>query len=682
MFASTLIAHSLLPLRAQAPDASGVVYRTARSILSLPHEVAEHGGGAFVRGTITFSASGGFVVHDSTGSVWVDYDNRKLRCGAGDVVSVLGQVSPGRYSPIVSGSKVTVVGHGPLPVPKPVSLLPLTSGLEDVQYVSMEGTVRAVGLRDDLSDLLGGTLLVLGVPNGRVEVFLPSQYKETARTLVGSTVRVSATAIVRKNDNMQATGVVLAVSSLAQIKVLRPGPKDPFDAKAAVPIDNLMRYRSGTDYDHQVTIKGVVTYDEPGVRLIVQDSTQAIEIFPIDSPPLQLGDQVEALGYIAPDPMGPILRDVELRLLAHGRPLSATPIDWETITASRFRFGLVSTDLRVLQVINEPSRTLFLLQHGNQVTTAELDRPVATMPRFLNPGSTVHITGINLISGEAGLNYIGGTIVSHLLLRSLDDLSLVSPAPWWNKTRLVYLVALLSFLILALFALYLYSHLRRWKVETILHEREKLAHDIHDTLAQSFAGIGFQIQVIRRAILNSDPEVIHHVDIARELVRFSHTEARKSLAPPSKDDESINLDLVASLDACARGLITNGLIAIDVSSSGPSRPLPAKLQRHLFRIGQEAISNAVHHADPTSITIAVEYLADYLRLTISDNGRGFALRGDLLGFGIRGMRKRASEIGGNAEILSAPGSGTSVSVQVPLPRRMWFPKIHLPRSGA
>jgi len=419
------------------------------------------------------------------------------------------------------------------------------------------------------------------------------------------------------------------------------------------------------------------------VRLIVQDNTQAIEIFPIDLPSLQLGDQIEAVGYIAPDPMGPILRDADLRLLGHGTPLPATPIDWRTITSSRFRCGLVSTELRLLQVINEPSRTLFLFQHDNQVTTAELDHHVAAIPRFLNPGSTVHLTGINLISGEAGLNYTGEGIASHLLLRSLDDLTLVSPAPWWNKTRLIYLVTLLSFLILGLIALYLYSHLRRWKVETILHERETLAHDIHDTLAQSFAGIGFQIQVIRRAILNSDPEVIRHVDIARELVRFSHTEARKSLAPRGAEDESITLDLVTSLDTCARGLITNGLIAIDVNSSGPSRPLPAKVQMHLFRIGQEAISNSVRHADPTRITIAVQYSADYLRLTISDNGRGFSLRGDLLGFGIRGMRKRASEIGGNMEISSTPGSGTTVSIDVPLPKRKWFrPPIHIPLSGA
>jgi signal transduction histidine kinase len=94
-----------------------------------------------------------------------------------------------------------------------------------------------------------------------------------------------------------------------------------------------------------------------------------------------------------------------------------------------------------------------------------------------------------------------------------------------------------------------------------------------------------------------------------------------------------------------------------------------RLNAELFHLGQEAIANAIRHADPTRLVIGVAYQGDSMRLTIADNGRGFTMSGDLLGFGIRGMRKRASEVGGDLDISSVPGSGTTVSITVQLPKK-------------
>ena len=151
-------------------------------------------------------------------------------------------------------------------------------------------------------------------------------------------------------------------------------------------------------------------------------------------------------------------------------------------------------------------------------------------------------------------------------------------------------------------------------------------------------------------------------------MQFSHREARKSLVPAAAND-SPHADLLASLKTCAESLAVSGQVEVEATCSGVARPLPVRLNTELFHLGQEAIANAIRHAEPTRLAIVIAYQADSLRLTIADNGRGFTMSGELLGFGIRGMRKRASEVGGDLEISSVPGSGTSVSITVPLPKK-------------
>lgn len=652
-------------LLAQSPVSSPptILYKTAISVLSLPYDVAQQGGVAMITGTVTLSYGLALVVHDRTGGIWVD--NVGGNYAPGDQVTVIGPVAPGRYSPQIVAPRVQLIGQRPLPSPKTVSFRDLTSGQEDAQYVAVEGTIRAVRLNP--MPRLGGVVLTLAMPDGRVDAMLPPKYEGYARSLIDAKVRITATALCRKNDNMQETGVVLEISDPDRITVIQPGPQDLFSAPL-VPIGSLMRYRSNTDYFHRVRLSGVLTYYEPGSRLMLQDGTDAIEVFLTDSPPLEVGDRIEVVGFPAPDAYGPVLQDAVLRKLTHGTPLTPVPVDWHQALSSKYRFCLVSIDMRLLRIIDEPTRTLLLLENGDHLTTAELQSRLST-PNVLAPGSAVRVSGINLLSGESRLLYQANAIHSNLLLRNLNDASLITPAPWWTRTRLFYLATVLGVLTFAFFILLLYVQLKRWKTETVLQERERLARDIHDTLAQSFAGIGFQLQVIQRAIAPvDDPRLAHHVDVARKLVQFSHREARKSLVPAPSND-SPHADLLASLKTCAQSLAVSGQVEIEASCSGVARPLPVRLNAELFHLGQEAIANAIRHAEPTRLVIVIAYQGDSMRLTVADNGRGFTVSGDLLGFGIRGMRKRASEVGGDFDISSVPGSGTSVSITVQLPKQ-------------
>jgi signal transduction histidine kinase len=178
------------------------------------------------------------------------------------------------------------------------------------------------------------------------------------------------------------------------------------------------------------------------------------------------------------------------------------------------------------------------------------------------------------------------------------------------------------------------------------------------------------------------------VDLARDLVRHSHKEARRTLASYSTETNE-RFDLLQRLETSAQTMAEGGAVHITASTSGEQRPLRPAAATALLRIGQEAIANAIRHADPTHLGIALFYDQEKVILTITDDGGGFVESGDLLGFGLRGMRKRAAAVSATFEIFSAPGNGTQISVVVPgqsafglsgfrhaLRHYLWEPLIH------
>jgi signal transduction histidine kinase len=225
----------------------------------------------------------------------------------------------------------------------------------------------------------------------------------------------------------------------------------------------------------------------------------------------------------------------------------------------------------------------------------------------------------------------------------------------------------------------IYSRIERWRLQAVLDERERLAHEIHDTLAQSFAGIGFQLEAIRNATPTELAGLTKQVDRARELARHSHKEARRSIESLSPEPPE-QLDLLSLLETSARKMVEGGAVEVMTTSVGTPRPIPPEITASLLRIGQEAIANAIRHADPSHLEISVSYEKHVVRLVVRDNGCGFVKSGDLLGFGLRGIRKRSASISAKLEIFSQPGEGTCVEVVAPLPpdltlfaffQRMW-----------
>ncbi len=642
-------------------------YRTAASILALSPEQTTSEHPALVHGVVTQSTDLGLVVQDATAGIWIYWDG-SADFVPGDDVEVEGVVEPGRYAPVVKAFSVHKVGRAPLPIPKEVTYKQLSAGDEECQYVSVTGTVRSVALRNGASPKQK-LWLKIDMGDGFVSASFPAEDAPAASKLIDALVRVNAAAMSTKNENRQMTAVTLSVSGMRNVTVLRSGPVDPF-AKPLTPIGRLMQYRSGTDYDHRVRVAGTATFYKPGESLILEENGKALFATTTQTSDIALGDRVEALGFPAAQDSGPILQDAVLRRVAAGVPLAPARVRVRDICSGNLNYNLITTEGQLLRRVREPSREVLLLQDESNIVLAELAQSETSGTlQLLREGSMVQITGISVLEVEGSWNYglsSASAIQCKLLLRSPHDVRVMGPPSWWTTQHVLYIAAILGALVLAFLCLVVYSRVEHWRLRAVHEERERLANEIHDTLAQSFSGIGFQLQAIRKAIPHEIPRLQKQVDLACELVRHSHREARRSIEPLPPDSRE-RIDLLSSLVKSARKMVEGGSVEVEALRSGNPRPLSARITDTLFRIGQESIANAVRHADPSRLQISLRWEKDVVRLAVRDNGIGFVKSGGLLGFGLRGMRKRAASINAKLEIFSQPSEGTRVEVTAPIP---------------
>jgi signal transduction histidine kinase len=201
---------------------------------------------------------------------------------------------------------------------------------------------------------------------------------------------------------------------------------------------------------------------------------------------------------------------------------------------------------------------------------------------------------------------------------------------------------------------------------TLINERNRMAREIHDTLAQGFTGIVIQLEAAED-VLEDEPEEAHaHLEKARSLARDSLAEARRSvwaLHPEVLE----STDLADALEQIVMQLTENTTIQTHVKITGEPHRLSQAVESNLLRIGQEAITNALKYGQATTIQIKLDYTQESVALVVRDDGRGMdtTLHETHNGFGLISMRERAEHLGGTFSFSSQLGQGTTVRVIVP-----------------
>lgn len=193
-------------------------------------------------------------------------------------------------------------------------------------------------------------------------------------------------------------------------------------------------------------------------------------------------------------------------------------------------------------------------------------------------------------------------------------------------------------------------------------ERQRLAGEIHDTLAQGLAGIITQLQAAERtASVRGETE--DHIARALRLARSSLTEARRSvqaLAP----QELGRAHLPEALRTLTERWSEDQGISAQMEITGTREPLSPAIEVSLFRVAQESLTNVAKHAEASRVGVTLSYTGAEVLLDVRDDGHGF-VQGAGTGFGLTSMRQRIRGIGGHVEVQSTPGEGTSVSARVP-----------------
>jgi len=199
-------------------------------------------------------------------------------------------------------------------------------------------------------------------------------------------------------------------------------------------------------------------------------------------------------------------------------------------------------------------------------------------------------------------------------------------------------------------------------------ERNRLAREIHDTLAQGLAGIALQLETAD-ALLEADADsarVRHAIAQAMKLARSNLEEARRSVL----DLRAAPLEgrtLSEALDALVHDWAISANIQATFKRNGENRPLPARIEASLYRIAQEALTNAVRHADAQRLSLTLEIKPDRVELMIEDNGGGFDVaQVPKDRYGLIGLNERVKLLGGTMQIHSSIGEGTRLEVAVPL----------------
>lgn len=700
--------------REQAAGHGGPIW-TVADVLALPGAEIDNGLRVTVAGVITFrnfrDGLHTVTLEDATGGVWVeiitssDVAPDRYAIGTGLVVS--GSVDRGGYAPRILADQVDVGEPAPLPEPKPVDVNRLFIGGENGRRVMIDAIVQ--GYREEE----GIWSLVVDVSARRMVVRVPREFlaREPA-DLIDAGVRCVGVIGAIRNTRGQFLSPILNVSRPEDLQVTTSAPSSAFDSPA-VPLPELALFSPEPLRGRRVSSGGVVTLAYPGRFFYLQEGLHGVRVETTSTLPIAPGDVVEAAGFLDMSRHIGGLVEAVYRVRESGptpTPVAIQPSDVVRVNERSRQAGKIARPgnyhgclilfTATLMEVRPPLGDWcgLTLADGPFILTATL--PAAEFPalRQLRPGSSLRITGIadlDIVPDQTlsvGLDPLIQRVL--VFVQGADDIAVLGAPSWWTPARLgLALAAALGGVTLALASNYvLYRRVVRQatslaeqmrsryeaeaEFQATLRERSRLAANLHDTVLQTVTGIGYQLKAMRatarRGAVPSD-QPTNDLDVAQRMVDHAIHQLRGTVWAM----QSLPLageSLATALVALVHRLRTEHPATITLHTAGSAADVPELVAGNLFLVAQEAIYNALRHADASHVDVSLSYLPDEsVRIEVRDDGKGFepgrqagAAEGH---FGLESMRDRVSRLGGFWQLSSAPGNGTTITATVPLSDR-------------
>ena len=638
---------------------------TALGVRTLPLEQALEGRTVKLHGTVVFAETNGTVfIQDSTAGTFFRTKASVSELKEGDVVAVEGITAKGLYLTGVEKAVFTVLGHGDQVPARPVSYDDLASGRHHYERVQAEGIVRSVAAQDETRSVVR---LAMGSRVLEVRVDEPAAGHDN---LVDAQVRVQGLAAGTINDMRQLVLPYVRLSTWKAMEVLKGAP--PLDQLPLVRVGSLLRFNPNGESGNRVQVKGVVTAFFPEGLAFVKEDDDSVAVRLAGPARLAVGNTISAYGFPVMARFTPTLEDAALLSQGEGEP--PQPVD--TTLGDLFKKGREGDLIKLAGTVSDINRG-----EGERFTLAADRRTIEVRMMGgekldLAPGTLVEVAGICRIEAESGKGFNSKPAAISLWLRSGQDVRVLQAAPWWTVERLLSALGLLAAIVLvaAVWIIVLRRQVERQtlaisqgiKHEAALEERQRIAREFHDTLEQELAGLSIRMDAAASRPLDDKARSL--LEASRSLVGRIQAEAR-NLVADLRDGPSRVEDLHEALLDLAGRQQSPGVI-VTLEADGPPPGLPPHVAHHLRMIAQEAVTNALKHAQAKRITLRLQTTSNCLHLSVSDDGRGFDPAADTQGrpghFGCMGIRERCQKIGANVRWKSAPGNGTTVEVDRPL----------------
>ena len=601
----------------------------------------------------------------------------------GQQIELTGTASPGEYAPVVLVSNVTVTGAAPLPLAKPVTYEQLASGAEDSQFVEISGIVRSVRTIEASQY----HQIEIATGGGRLLVFAKELPVASPDELLDSTVRVRGVGSTQFNHQRQLFAIRLMVPRTDDLRIEIPAAHDPF-AIPVRPIGSLLQFTPQETYAHRVKVFGTVIYFEPGAEIFLQEGEQGVKVLTSARTPLQIGDQVEVLGFANQGDYTPRLQDAVYRKMSSAAPPAPARLTANEVLRGDHDCQLIQVSARLIDRTQHGAEQFLVLQEGNLIFQASLKR-AGEQFALLQNGSRVRVTGVCQIDpGEwrAGPDWRAKSFA--VQLRSVADVALLAAPPWWTLKKVLWIAGGLGFVTLAAFVWV--GVLRRQVVERtreleiqiqkrqlaerrreIEQERARVANDLHDDLGAGLTEVNMLTTLVKSPTTSAEEKNRYLGDLS-ETARRMVTSLDEIVWAVNPRNDTI-ASLASYFGSYAQRLLDLASVScgLDIAEDLPEHPLDPKFRQEIFLAFKEALTNVVRHARATQVWLRISVADGNLFVEVADDGHGLDLHERQAGSdGIANMNERMKSLGGHCEITSDAQKGTSVQFRAPLPEKI------------
>lgn len=397
-------------------------------IREITHQQAALKPAVLLHAVVTYydPANSNLFIQDSTAGIWVDTANGpNPDLKVGDWVEVRGVAKWADFAPDLGSPHFRVLGRAPLPAAPVASFSQLTATSNNSRLVQVDGVVLDVTKQTDQ------LRMTVEVDGGTVNAWIPHVPDPIPANLVDAKVRIQGVLGATFNKKNQLIGVRLNVPTLADVRVIEEGPKDPF-AGPRQRISSLLGFQPKVR-PGRVRVQGIVTLQQLGHGLFIQDGSDGLYAESNQRTRLQIGDYVEVAGFpTVSQGLSPIMRDAIFRTLGKSAEISPQPVDALQVLHGEHDSQLVRIKGHLLHEADLGAEQVLTLEADS--ATFEVELRAQNRSQHLQPlpnGSLMEVTGVCSIEA----NVDGDPLGFRIYLRGPRDIAVLQTPPWWNVSR-------------------------------------------------------------------------------------------------------------------------------------------------------------------------------------------------------------------------------------------------------